>query len=72
MPASGTACPYAAHWMGESKAAAPPIPPPAPPSPSPPTPTPSKAVTRKQGFSGFTGHYVSCDDARGAGMGDTW
>lgn len=74
-PAAAAPCPWAAHWVGETKAALPPRPPvpPAPPGPGPrpgPAPTGTPA-TRKQGFSGFLGGY-NCQDMAALGLSDSW
>lgn len=70
-PAPSAACPWAAHWVGETKQA---LPSP-PPSPGPPSPSPSprrSPASRKQGFSGFLGPDYSCEDARALGLADSW
>ena len=66
-PAVSTACPWAAHWVGESRVELP-VPPPAPPGP----PHPAPPASRKQGFSGFLGPDYSCDDAKALGLADSW
>ena len=75
------ACPYAAHWIGQTRVHLPHPPSPGPspgpgpgpnPSPPPSPPSPQPAARRKQGFSGFLGKDFSCDDASFLGLSDSW
>ena len=77
-PAPTGPCPWASHWVGETRADLPPPPPPPPgPGPHPPHGPPPAApsgppATRKQGFSGFLGPDFSCGDAAALGLSDSW
>ena len=72
-PAPATTCPWASHWVGETKAKLPPPPPgPPAPGPAPPPVPPGKPATRKQGFSGFLGPSFTCGDAHALGLADSW
>ena len=79
-PAPTGPCPWASHWVGETRADLPPPPPtPGPPGPHPPHGPPAPPAspsgppaTRKQGFSGFLGPDFSCGDAAALGLSDSW
>ncbi len=72
-PAPSTTCPWAAHWVGETKQELPPPPSPAPTPQPGPSPSPSRPpASRKQGFSGFLGPDYTCEDAHALGLADSW